>query len=336
MKDLCRAGGIANFESLVESLGGDASQILSLAGLKSSDLSDPDRYLSYHRIITAIEIATATLGRPDFGFRLADSQEIDFLGALAIAIQAADSPLTAIQTTGRFLRYHTPGASLSLEKEQEHLYRVSFSLLIADAVDYPQVAEHAVLHVLRVLQLTSRGELIPKAICLRHDRQSDLATYRRYLGQQPQFKAPFNGVIIDAWAARRHYRDANPVLNQFAQKYLMGAIVSVDDPLDERVQRLVNRLLRMRDVDLKLVATTLNMEPRTLQRRLRERGTSLQQITDRARRHLASKFLEQKALPLAQVSDMLGFADQSSFTRTCKRWFGRTPRQQRIHSNPVA
>jgi len=102
------------------------------------------------------------------------------------------------------------------------------------------------------------------------------------------------------------------------------------------VQRLVNRLLRMRDVGLKLVATTLNMEPRTLQRRLRERGTSLQQITDRARRHLASKCLEQKALPLAQVSDMLGFADQSSFTRTCKRWFGRTPRQQRIRSNPVA
>ena len=43
MKDLCRAGGISNFEQLVESLGGDSRAILALAGLQPSDLSDPDR-----------------------------------------------------------------------------------------------------------------------------------------------------------------------------------------------------------------------------------------------------------------------------------------------------
>ena len=336
MKDLCRAGGISNFESLVESLGGDSRRILALAGLEPADLRDPDRYLSYHKIIAAIEIAATQLSRPDFGFRLADSQEITFLGALAIAIQAADSPLTAVQTLSRFLRYHTPGAGLSIEKEKEHLYQVSFSLLIADALDHPQVVEHAILHLYRLLQLVSQHELTPKAVCLRHARQTRMTTYRRYLGQEPQFNAPFNGVILDAMAVRRRYRDANPLLSQFTQKYLMGAVMSRDDPLDERVERLVSRLLRIRDVDLKLVATTLNLEPRTLQRRLQERGTSLQQITDRARRRLAFKYLEQCALPLAQVSDMLGFADQSSFTRTCKRWFGRTPRQQRIYSTPIS
>jgi len=336
VKDLCRAGGMASFESLVGSLGGDSREILALAGLKPSDLADPDRYLPYHKIIAAMEIAAAKLDRPDFGFCLADSQEIAFLGALAIAIQAADSQLTAVQTISRFLRYHTPGAALFVENEKEHLYRVSFSLLIADSLDHPQVVEHAVLHLHRMLRLVSHKELMPRAICFRHESQSGAATYQRYLGQLPQFSAPFNGVILDAMAARRRYRKANPLLNQFTQKYLMGAIVSVDDPLDERVERLVNRLLRMRDVDLKLVATTLNMEPRTLQRRLQDRGTSIQQIADRARRGLAIKYLEQSALPLAQVSDMLGFADQSSFTRTCKRWFGRTPRQQRIHSNLIS
>ena len=335
MKDLCRAGGISNFEQLVESLGGDSRGILALAGLQPSDLSDPDRYLSYHKVIEAIEIAAAQLGRPDFGFRLADSQEITFLGALGIAIEAADSPLTALQTVSRFLSYHTPGAGLSVEKEKEHLYRASFSLLIADALDYPQMIEHALLHVYRVLQMVSHRELMPRAICFRHARQSGMATYRRYLGQEPQFNAPFNAVILDAWAARRRYRVANPLLGQFTQKYLMGAVMSRDDPLDERVERMVNRLLRIRQVDLQLVATTLNMEPRTLQRRLQERGTSLQAITDRAKRQLAQKFLGQKELPLAQVSDMLGFADQSSFTRTCKRWFGKTPRQQRMDASPA-
>lgn len=333
MKDLCRAGGMSNFEPLVKSLGGDAREVLALAGLKPSELADPDRYLSYRKIMTAFEMAACRLNRPDFGFCLADRQELSFLGVLAIAVQAADSPLMAVRTISRFLRFHTPGAELAVEEDGADLYRVSFCLLVADEADYPQVVEHAVLHVLRLLTLVSQGKLVPKMVCLSHRMQSDPATYLRYMGQQPQFSAPFNGVVLDAWAMRQRCPDANPLLKQFAEKYLMGTVAVAEDPLDQVVERLVNRLLRIRQVDLKLVATTLNIEPRTLQRRLRERGTSLQQITDRVRSRLAMKYLKQQALPLAQVSDMLGFADQSSFTRSCKRWFGRTPKEQRIFSN---
>lgn len=330
MKDLVRAGGVSNFEALVESFDGDSKQILAQAGLKSAELSDPDRYISYEKVMTALEIAATELGRPDLGFQLAARQEITFLGALGIAIQAADNPLSALQSASQYLRYHTPGAALNVEKRKEERFQVSFSLLIADALGFPQVVEHAISHIVMIIQLISRGELSPLEIHFRHQQQSAAGVYKRFLGQVPRFASSFNGVLLDSRKIRLRYRDTNPLLDKFTQRYLLGAMVFRGDPIEVRVGRLTNQLLRVRTVDLTLVANLLNIEPRTLQRRLKESGTSFQQIADEGRRQLALNYLSQAALPLIQVCDLLGFADQSSFTRTCKRWFDATPRQVRL------
>jgi hypothetical protein len=58
---------------------------------------------------------------------------------------------------------------------------------------------------------------------------------------------------------------------------------------------------------------------RTLQRRLEEEATSFIQLLDGTRRELAEQYLGRMHLSLAQAGYLLGFADQSSFFRACKR-----------------
>src|SRR5262249_9336726 len=77
------------------------------------------------------------------------------------------------------------------------------------------------------------------------------------------------------------------------------------------------------------VAAELRMSERTLQRRLEEEATSFVQLLDDTRRELAEQYLGRLYLSLAQTAYLLGFADQSSFFRACKRWFQVSPGQYR-------
>jgi AraC-like DNA-binding protein len=58
---------------------------------------------------------------------------------------------------------------------------------------------------------------------------------------------------------------------------------------------------------------------------LRDAGHSFEDIVDRVRRHRAHEYLLRTAIPLKQVSTLLGYTEQSTFIRACRRWFGRSP-----------
>ena len=51
---------------------------------------------------------------------------------------------------------------------------------------------------------------------------------------------------------------------------------------------------------------------------------------------LAARYLAEPMLHLSQVAGLLGYAEQSTLNRSCRRWFGMTPRQYRAaHGNPI-
>ena len=53
-------------------------------------------------------------------------------------------------------------------------------------------------------------------------------------------------------------------------------------------------------------------------------------VLDDVRRQLADHYLRHSQHGLAQVGELLGFHDQSSFHKACLRWFGRSPGRYRL------
>ncbi len=97
------------------------------------------------------------------------------------------------------------------------------------------------------------------------------------------------------------------------------------DPLQTRIRAAIDRRLAG-GVSLADVARSLHMSPRTLQRHLRERGTSWSREIDEARRVRAVAALEDGVDKTMSIARELGFADASSFFRAFRRWTGTTPR----------
>jgi AraC-like DNA-binding protein len=100
-------------------------------------------------------------------------------------------------------------------------------------------------------------------------------------------------------------------------------------PLQIQVRRTITALLGTGACNDRQVASALYINPRTLQRRLQDEGTSFEQIRDDVRRDLAQSYLSHPDVPLAQVSALLDYSEQSVLGRSCQRWFHTTPRKLR-------
>jgi AraC-like DNA-binding protein len=82
-------------------------------------------------------------------------------------------------------------------------------------------------------------------------------------------------------------------------------------------------------VNLSDAADYFHVSERTLQRRLAETGTSLNDLRDEVRRELAEKLLTDSDLSASEIALRLGYSAPSAFTRSTLRWFGKTPREVR-------
>ncbi|MFK0570476.1 helix-turn-helix domain-containing protein [Endozoicomonas sp.] len=62
-----------------------------------------------------------------------------------------------------------------------------------------------------------------------------------------------------------------------------------------------------------------------LRRKLHELGTNYSQVLLGVRHEIAKKYLRQNKLALSEITQLLGFSDQSNFTKAFKRWQAETP-----------
>ena len=99
--------------------------------------------------------------------------------------------------------------------------------------------------------------------------------------------------------------------------------------ITDKVRELIMQSLDRGEPRREDIAARLGLTDRTLQRRLRAEDSSFQVLLDQARCELARKYLAQQELPLAAMTDLLGFGDASNFFRACKRWFHQPPGEYR-------
>lgn len=77
-------------------------------------------------------------------------------------------------------------------------------------------------------------------------------------------------------------------------------------------------------------AQALKMTARTLNRRLKDEGTSFQDIKDALRRDMAIRALQQSTESIEQIAFDTGFSAPANFHRAFRRWTGRTPGSYRL------
>jgi len=91
------------------------------------------------------------------------------------------------------------------------------------------------------------------------------------------------------------------------------------------VRKLLIELLPSGEASQQQIARQLNRSLSTLQRQLSAEGTNYREIREQTRQELAEKYVREKRYSLSQIAYLLGFSDQSNFSRAFRRWTGHSP-----------
>lgn len=120
---------------------------------------------------------------------------------------------------------------------------------------------------------------------------------------------------------------ADPGLKALLDRQAQALLLALPEPDDfsRALQQVLLRLLADGEPTLERVAQVLHLAPRTLQRRLAGHGLSWQQWLDRNREQLARQYLGDPSLGLSDIALLLGFSEQSAFSRAFRRWTGTSP-----------
>jgi AraC-like DNA-binding protein len=144
------------------------------------------------------------------------------------------------------------------------------------------------------------------------------------------FDRPATGIILDSAAVDIKIVDADPLIFELATFYIENRFPRIFQPMVEQVRNQVARLLEAgEDCSREEVASQLGVHSRTMQRRLHEVHTCFDTIRDEVRRDLAMRVLSKTDLPISRLAEMLGYAEVSALSRSCHRWFARSPSRLR-------
>ncbi len=327
---MVQAQSLRGYQELVGDLGGNATRLLGQAGIDPAALRQLTAFISFEALTDLLERSTVQLRSPDFGLRLAERQDIGILGTLAVAMRYSATVGEAMQCASKYLEVYNAALAFTIKTgEPRGEARLEFRLLSEHKTGWAQTAEHGIGLTWRIMTLLSEGRCRLRQVWLPHAAVASEAMYRTRFNAPLVFGADQAALAVAEADLELPISESLQELHDVATRYLDSQLSGGRVTLTVQVREAVEALLGTGTCSQHAVARALDMHPRTLQRRVRDEGTTFEAIKDVARRDLAEQYLSQPGLPLTQITALLGYSEQSAFGRSCRRWFDLTPRQER-------
>ncbi|HEY1078371.1 MAG TPA: AraC family transcriptional regulator [Fontimonas sp.] len=331
MSSLVRASAISAVPELIDELGGRPAALLSPLHIPLDIPRRENAFVPLRSVAQLFENCARTLHCPDFGLRVAQRQGLETLGPIAVIIRNAETVLDAFNAVGGFMHLHSPGLKVTLDhKAPDDAMRFVYDIVEPGLPIVSQVNEMSLGTAYRILKLLGGPQANASLVTFPHQRIATREVYTAFFGCPVQFGQPECTLHLPLQVLSQRIDSADPVTKRLATQYLENQALTATAPLASRVQQLVNRLLPTGHCHLRAVAEHLFLHTRTLQRRLAEEGAFFEDILDAQRRELATRYLAESGLYLSQITGLLGYAEQSAFNRSCRRWFGTTPKGYRL------
>jgi AraC-like DNA-binding protein len=146
------------------------------------------------------------------------------------------------------------------------------------------------------------------------------------------FNQPHDAILIQCKDLDLPIPLANPGLLQRLEQIAADMLAELSSPntWSEQVsQGITQMLMRGEKPDIGTLAADLAISTRQLQNKLKDEGTSYQQLLDQVRQLLALRYLDNPDLNLFDIAFLLGYSDQSAFNHAFKRWTGASPGEYR-------
>jgi len=314
----------------IESYGINSASIFSQVNIDLAKIQEnPEVRLPVKQMALLWSAAVSESGDDCFALRVTQFFQPNTYSAVGLAFASSRSVMEGLEKSIGYFRMTTDAGIYSLEKNTEY---VQLNILIP--AENEPVAVEAIEAFMLTLVALSRGmiteDFSPLEVCFKHDRNAYQQQFEDFFqcplhSNQGQYSLRYCRADLE-----RPHMLANPALANTLEKWIVEHLDRFSEELvSVKVKAYILKHMLHQDVGLEHVASHFNLGVRTLQRKLKSENLNFNELIDECRHHMAIKLLAEQKTPLIDIAYILGFGDQSSFTRAFRRWTSFSPKRYR-------
>lgn len=305
----------------------NVEKIFATAKVDPAIIGNSGAFLTFEQILRLFNAAYQAMNDPAFGLRLGESVQYHSLDLLGQLVATSRNLQEALDELFQFKDLVTPFTSFGLEFRD----RVA---LLTYSIDTSVIKKNLALHhdliaatVVSIGSALTEGGLRLKEIRFSHSRPDYAEEYARVFNAPVHFDCLRNEIQVDREQLTEPLLTSYPEYHSRMQALAREKLRSLEmgQSLEAKIANFVSKNLGVRATQLEDVADHFNMTPRTLQRKLKQEGTSFVAVRDRCRHARALRDLGDPSVEIESLAEILGFSDTSNFYHAFKRWEGMSP-----------
>jgi AraC-like DNA-binding protein len=281
--------------------------------------------MSHRQAWRLIRRALRLTGRPDLGLESGRRQNLSHFGLIGFAMMMEPDLHHAFKIA---MRYYRQGGSLvEWDFRLEGAYGIcSLTSSIMDASVQPFLIEEMASSALTLLRILLGPKFSFHAVDIAYDAPAHAERYREVFACPVRFGCAENRLLIEHHWFDVHLASYSPIIAAQLKELLEQRERSSNPALGTvaAIEHLLNHSGNAA-MTIGEAAIALDLNRRTLTRRLADAGTSFRVLSDRVCAKVARNLLSEQGLTVTAAAEQLGFSDARSFRRAFKRWFGEAP-----------
>jgi AraC-like DNA-binding protein len=265
---------------------------------------------------------------PKLGIELGELAEAEHGGILAYLVSSCETLGDALI---HFTRYQSLlyGDDAQVESVAENIL-IRWSPNIKSSLG-TQISDEVLIVglVCFIKRLVGPLNELPK-IGFIHDKPSYSAAYEEHLGDRLSFGGRVLTVEFPVRYLALEIHNPEPVLKDILEQQaevLLQQENSSNSDFSIKVRVELKHCINESRMTLESLSLKMHMSSRTLHRRLQALGINFNQLLKDIRLEMALEYLDEGKLSLTDISELLGYTEQSAFSRAFKQWTEQAPKQ---------
>ena len=303
--------------------------LLREAKVDERQLRDPDGRIPLDAVARLWHAAEAHVADPAFGLRLGAETSVREWGLVGYAVAHSSTLGSALNRFAHYSRVVSDALVVRIDAEGDAAW-VRLDVQPALRAFRPAV-DARLAALLAACREMAGAPVTPLLVQLSYKQPADVKEYERFFGAPLEFGALASSFLLRSEDLARRLAKADQTLVGYLETLAEQKLASLgaERTLRERVHRELWAELSERTPTVEAIARALGMSARTLQRQLRQEGTTFAKLLTDLRREMAPALLRDGRHGVSEVAFLLGYEDPSVFRRAFHRWFARSPRSFR-------
>jgi AraC-like DNA-binding protein len=315
---------LMGLRAAADELGVDPLPLLAKFDIDARLIDKTEGFISLNAFVSFLEAAALEFECPHFALLIAKHRPKLGFGVLGQLLKASPDVGTALRKAHRHVAIVTENTRWDVLVEFGQASIVRYE---RHPLEQPQqqMLSLSIAQYYQLLKGLMGGQWRATSVSFSFPAPPDKQEYKRFFQAPVYFGEEHNAISFPESHLKYAIPTSDPELLEILKKHIETLEQDVGDNISDKVTLLIRQLLDSGSCSLESIAARLYMHPKTLQRALRQDGTTFKELLRKTRLEVAEFYLLRSQIGLVQLADILGYNAPSALTRSFKQEHGMSP-----------